>query len=231
MKNRKKLDSYVGKFDSENSMMSSIGGSSSTRGSISAPRLSANIESSTESKQKEKKEANSGKILTVNLMMVLCGSMTTIFGKIMDQKVELTANTKGDDGALLVRETEFKHPLYMTLLMFIGEASLLIVLQFMHQSDPISALIHEKNKANPLLFIAPAFIDLCASFLSFTALAFIAASSYQILKMLCMVFVVLLSVTVLRRSYSMTQYCALVLIIGGLTTVTLTDITSASAVT
>ena len=77
-----------------------------------------------------------------------------------------------------MRDTEFKHPLFMTLLMFIGEATLLIVLKFMHNSDPIAALVHQKNKANPLLFIAPATIDLCASFLAFTALAFIAASSY-----------------------------------------------------
>ena len=131
---------------------------------------------------------------------------------------------KGDDGAFLLKETEFKHPLYLTLLMFLGEASLLIVLRFMHRADPVAALVHERGRANPLMFVAPAFIDLCASFLSFTALAFIVASSYQILKMLCMVFVVVLSVLVLRRQYTVVQYLAVATVIGGLTVVTLTDI-------
>ena len=57
----------------------------------------------------------------------------------------------------------------------------------------------------------------------------ISASSYQILKMLCMVFVVLLSVIILRRVYNLVQYLALLVVIGGLTVVTLSDVYSASA--
>ena len=47
------------------------------------------------------------------------------------------------------------------------------------------------------------------------------------MKMLCMVFVVLLSITVLRKSYSFFQYVAVGVIICGLTIVTLMDLESA----
>lgn len=52
----------------------------------------------------------------------------------------------------------------------------------------------------------------------------ISPSTYQILKMLCMVFVVALSVLIFSRSYSLTQYFAIATVIGGLTIVTLADI-------
>ena len=44
------------------------------------------------------------------------------------------------------------------------------------------------------------------------------------MKMLCMVFVVLLSVTVLRKRYQVVQYLAVGLIILGLLLVTLMDV-------
>ena len=59
--------------------------------------------------------------------MVVAGSLCTIVGKIMDQKVRLPET--GVDGVLTMTETEFKHPLVMNLLMFLGEASLLMVLR------------------------------------------------------------------------------------------------------
>ena len=72
-------------------------------------------------------------------------------------------------------------------------------------------------------------LDTFGSFLNFTGLMLISASSYQILKMLCMVFVVLLSVIVFRRIYSLTQYLALLVVISGLTIVTLSDVFAASS--
>ena len=53
------------------------------------------------------------------------------------------------------------------------------------------------------MLAAPALLDTMGSFLNFTGLALISASTFQIMKMLCMVFVVLLSVTVLRKRYSL----------------------------
>jgi len=62
--------------------------------------------------------------------------------------------------------------------MFLGEASLLFVLKFQLQVDPIAAAAHAKNKASRWLFLAPTFLDACGSFLNFSALALISASSY-----------------------------------------------------
>ena len=58
--------------------------------------------------------------------MIMAGSMTTIFGKIIDQRVALPK--AGATGEIEIVETEFKHPLIMNLLMFAGESILLLVL-------------------------------------------------------------------------------------------------------
>ena len=79
---------------------------------------------------------------------------------------------------LVPHETEFKHPLMMNLLMFIGEASLLLVLRYQLANDSVAAASHEKNKARPMLFLGPAILDTVGSFLNFTALAYISASTY-----------------------------------------------------
>ena len=115
----------------------------------------------------------------------------------MDKKVMLESTDSS--GTLITSETEFKHPLLMNFLMFLGEASLLLVLRYQLKNDSVKAAIHAKNKASPLMFLAPATLDVFASFLQFTALAFISASSYQILKMLQMPFVVVLSIIFLKR--------------------------------
>ena len=73
--------------------------------------------------------------------MVTAGSLCTIVGKVMDQKVRLPET--GPDGLIELQETEFRHPLVMNLLMFLGEASLLVVLRFQMRSDPIAAASHE----------------------------------------------------------------------------------------
>ena len=83
------------------------------------------------------------------------------------------------------------------------------------------------NKLNPIIFAGPALLDTIASFLSFTGLALISASTYQILKMLSMVFVVFLSIIALGKRYNLAQYLALLAITFGLTVVTLTDIYAA----
>lgn len=78
------------------------------------------------------------------------------------------------------------------------------------------------------MFLAPATLDFFASFLQFTALAFISASSYQILKMLQMPFVVVLSIIFLKRQFSVAQYLSVGTVIMGLAIVTLTDIFGSS---
>ena len=116
--------------------------------------------------------------------------------------------------------TEFKHPLILTMLMFAGEAILLLGLKVQLARDPSAAASHQKHQLNPLIIAAPALLGTIGSFLSFTGLALISASTYQVLKMLCMLFTVLLSVTVLNRRYTFLQYLAIFSVMAGLLIVT-----------
>ena len=81
--------------------------------------------------------------------------------------------------------------------------------------NPQAAAKHQKNKVNPLVFAAPALLDTLGSFLNFSGLMLISSATYHVMRLLCLVFVVLLSVTVLRRRYTMAQYLGLALIIAG----------------
>ena len=59
--------------------------------------------------------------------MVLGGSLSTIFGKIINTDVEIEVL---QDGELITKEVEFNHPMVLNLMMFTGETLLLILLQF-----------------------------------------------------------------------------------------------------
>ena len=96
-------------------------------------------------------------------------------------------------------DTHFRHPLIMNMLMFSGEAVLLLALAYQLSKNPVAAARHQKNAINPMVFAAPAFLNTLGSFLNFSGLMLMSSSAYHIMRMLCMIFVVLLSVTVLRR--------------------------------
>ena len=83
---------------------------------------------------------------------------------------------------------------------------------------------HYDNKIGFHVFAAPALLDFWGSFFNFTGIALISASTYQIMKMSCMVFVVLLSVTLLNRRYSLFQYLSLAIVIAGFLVVTIIDV-------
>ena len=108
--------------------------------------------------------------------------------------------------------------------MFFGEACLLLVLRCKLSKDKVAKAAHEHNKISPFVFALPALIDTYGVYLNLTGLALISASSFQMLKMLSTVFVVILSVTVLKKSYNKMQYFAITLVLGGLTIVALTDV-------
>ena len=163
-------------------------------------------------------------ILLIMIGMIIAGSFCTILGKLMDQKIQIPTDEVDEEGNMLMMESEFKHPLLMNLLMFTGEASLLIVLKLQLSNDQIAKSRHEQNRANRFLFTVPALLDTCGSYLNFAGLALISASSYQILKMLSMVFVVALSKIFFQRSYLVMQYIAILIVISGLTVVTMTDL-------
>jgi len=155
-------------------------------------------------------------LLMLSVFMVIGGSCATIFGKLMGQEILM------DSGELVA----FKHPLVMNLLMFLGEALLLIVYKMMQLKDPRIAELQSALEMNPCWFMLPATLDVCGSFLNFTGLLVITASSYQILKMLSMVFVVLISILVFRRRYGLQQWIAIFLVIIGLGIVVLVSVGS-----
>ena len=104
----------------------------------------------------------------MSVMMVIGGSCATIFGKLMGQDILM------DSGKLV----PFKHPMVMNLLMFLGEAFLLVIYKMMQLKDPIIAETQSAKEMNPCWFMLPASFELCGSFLNFTGLLVISASSY-----------------------------------------------------
>ena len=109
--------------------------------------------------------------------MILGGSFTTIFAKVIEMEIWLpkeTVNSQVPNWVL----TEFKHPLIMNLLKFAGESILLPILSFKLIKDPEAARSHAVNKINPLIFMAPAMLDTFGSCFNFTGLLMIAASTY-----------------------------------------------------
>ena len=124
----------------------------------------------------------------------------------------------------VTKDVEFKHPLLMNLVMFAGEVVLLFLLQISLTKNPEAAAAHQRNRAHPCLFLTPSMLDVCGSFLNFTGLALITASTFQILKMLSLVVVALLSATVLRHRYSFVQWVAVALVVTGMMIVSLQSI-------
>ena len=115
--------------------------------------------------------------LGVIACMILGGSLTTIFAKVIEMEIWLpkeTVNSQVPNWVL----TEFKHPLIMNLLKFAGESILLPILSFKLIKDPEAARSHAVNKINPLIFMAPAMLDTFGSCFNFTGLLMIAASTY-----------------------------------------------------
>ena len=65
--------------------------------------------------------------IAINFGMIFAGSVTTIFAKIVEEPII----EYDDEGDVMIgkdaKMTEFKHPLFMNLLMFGGEALLILV--------------------------------------------------------------------------------------------------------
>ena len=88
----------------------------------------------------------------------------------------------------------------MNILMFTGMSTLL---PLYHLKNGCKEEVSSKEYV-PLVFAIPALLDAISSALQFMGLILISASSYNMLKMLSMVFVVILSLILLQRSYTWT---------------------------
>lgn len=132
-----------------------------------------------------------------------------------------------DDGK--TRRPNFRHALFSLVLVFLGQSSLLLVFKLMTPRDGDSAEASleraepPKRKANPWYFSIAAVFDACGTFGTLTGLCILAASSYQMLKVLCLIFIMLLSRSMLGRQYSGAQYVAVVVITCGLALVAMVE--------
>ena len=59
-------------------------------------------------------------MLVTNLGMIFAGSLTTIFGKVLENPVDIK---RGDT----IERSDFKHPLILSFLMFAGESLMLLL--------------------------------------------------------------------------------------------------------
>jgi drug/metabolite transporter (DMT)-like permease len=78
---------------------------------------------------------------------------------------------------------------------------------------------------NPLVFALPAGLDVCGSVLNFAGLSILTTSNYQMLKILAILYVVSFS-TLIGSRYSCHQWIALVLVVGGMVTISVRDMTT-----
>ena len=101
---------------------------------------------------------------------------------------------------------------------------LFIVLKIQLSSDPVAKAHHERNKINPIWFAVPACLDAIDSCLNHMGLMLITASTFQILENLAVVYVVLLSVLLLRKRYIWVQLAAVISVLGGLLLVTVAEV-------
>ena len=77
--------------------------------------------------------ASASFVVFINIMMIVGGTMSTIFSKMVGQEVNMERVSGLDKNGNMTYETvktEFRHPLFLNLLMFTGEASLLVILSF-----------------------------------------------------------------------------------------------------
>ena len=121
-------------------------------------------------------------------------------------------------------QIEFKHPILLNFFLFLGETMLFLVLKVQHYNDPVAKAHHEKNKINPIWFAVPACLDAIDSCLNHMGLMLITASTFQILENLAVVYVVVLSVILLRKRYICVQLAAVISVLGGLLLVTMAEI-------
>lgn len=139
--------------------------------------------------------------------------------------------------------TKFHHPLLMVILMFAGEL-ILLPIGYLMKFDPlpedkgivrprlcfqtkVSDEDRKVSRHNPLVYLIPTLFDVIGSILSFTSLGLLHASTFQILRILCLCFVTLLARIIFKRRLLWRQCIALALIISGLVVVALHSLVEA----
>jgi len=167
-------------------------------------------------------------------LMLVTGSINTISVKWAD-----TMESESTDGKL----RHFRHPFLQACGMFLGEMMCMVAFYILKcykerkRQRELAYLRLESNQLpteeseatrersfNPFIFLPPALCDMTATSIQYIGLTLTYASSFQMLRGAVIIFTGILSVVFLRRRLEWFRWTGMILVIGGLVTVGLTDI-------
>nr|XP_039252635.1 solute carrier family 35 member F6-like isoform X2 [Styela clava] len=160
--------------------------------------------------------------LTIAIGMVVTGSINTLVTKWTDRQ-SVPGCKDGKNPEL----HEFDHPFLQTVVMFIGEFSLLIVFKIIWRWRTYRGKETEdlgNQNFNPLLLFIPAFCDMIGTSLIYIGLTYTYASSTTMFSGSIIIFTALLSVAFLRRVVKIPQWIGIGCVIVGLIIVGLSDV-------
>lgn len=158
------------------------------------------------------------------VVMVATGSINTLSTKWADR-----LKAVGSDGIL----RPFDHPFVQSCFMFLGEILCLLAFKIMFRYYTARQVIVEdvdlirgSQNFNPFLFFPPAMFDMVATSIMYVGLNLTYSSSFQMLRGSVIVFVALLSSSFVGRETKAHQWYGILIIIVGLATVGLADVSS-----
>ncbi|CAF3357492.1 unnamed protein product [Rotaria socialis] len=177
-------------------------------------------------------------------LMLVTGTINTLSTKWADRQNARYCNRTGPAEG-------FEHPFLQAIGMFVGEFLCLLVFKFIwystaryrinqmtYKGDSSAAvvkcwpihidkdihLLHGEQVFNPLIFWAASILDMCSTCLSYFALNFTTASSFQMLRGSVMVFTALFSIVFLKKRLTRIHWLGIVTVVMGLVVVGLSDL-------
>lgn len=177
-------------------------------------------------------------------LMLVTGSINTLSTKWADRQTSHFCDGSGEN-------VTFEHPFLQGVGMFIGEFLCLLVFKFIWYSTaryrtermtyrgdasspivrfwPINIqkdvhLVEGEQTFNPFIFWVASICDMLSTCLSYIALNYTSASSFQMLRGSVMVFTALLSVLFLRRSLTWKHWLGIATVVAGLSVVGISDV-------
>jgi len=157
-------------------------------------------------------------------MMLVFGSFNTLSVKWAD-----TMESQWSDGKT---KMHFNHPFLQACGMFLGEMLCMLafwVVKWRVSRQDRSAYppVDDSSaplKFNPLIFLPPALCDMTATSIQYIGLTLTYASSFQMLRGAVIIFTGLFSTIFLKRKLAWFKWTGMILVIGGLVTVGMSDV-------
>ncbi|CAF1118234.1 unnamed protein product [Adineta steineri] len=177
-------------------------------------------------------------------LMLVTGSLNTLSTKWADRQTSHFCDGTGGN-------VTFEHPFLQGVGMFLGEFLCLLAFKFIWYSTaqyriermvykgdassrivrywPIkiqreTRLVDGEQTFNPFIFWIASICDMLSTCLSYIALNYTSASSFQMLRGSVMVFTAILSVIFLRRNLTWKQWLGILTVVAGLAVVGISDI-------